>query len=560
MPVEPRDEKPDRSPRYHHGPVSPDGGVLFDGSWGGCAGVGGETTDFAADYALPGFAPASALPASAFLTSAAPDANAASSGAMGPATQAQVDPTSSGLVIVADYDGSITSLKNSSPTLYAEITGAITAAIDFYEAKISTSMTVTIDFGYDEFNGMPIDPGDLGESLANYAPVSFDTLRAALVIHAASVGLDSVVENLPTVSPDGDTWYVSDSELEALGLAQDIPPGTTVDGYVGLSDSASFTYNPDDRAVSGHYDAIGVLEHEISEDMGRVANYGEDNFSPLDLFRYVSPGSIATTGTAAYFSIDGGNSNLDQFNNNLKHGGDPGDWSSAPGDINPVVDDSYDAFASIGVANLVSPTDLTVMEALGYSLGCFVAGTRIATARGEVAIEVIGVGELVRVLLGGDWAPVTWVGRREVDCARHPAPRKVWPVRVAVGAFGPGRPGTELLLSPDHAVYVNEVLVPVKHLINGGSIVQVPMARVSYCHIELPQHDVVLAHGLPAESFLDVKHGMNYGRGDGPIWLYPDYAARMWEAFGCARLIVAGPELVAARALVAGFSTRRDAA
>jgi hypothetical protein len=44
------------------------------------------------------------------------------------------------------------------------------------------------------------------------------------------------------------------------------------------------------------------------------------------------------------------------------------------------------------------------------------------------------------------------------------------------------------------------------------------------------------------------------------VRLYPDYSARMWEAFGCARLVVTGPELVAARALVARFATAQAAA
>ena len=82
-----------------------------------------------------------------------------------------------------------------------------------------------------------------------------------------------------------------------------------------------------------------------------------------------------------------------------------------------------------------------------------------------------------------------------------------------------------------------------KHLINGSTIAQVPVERVTYYHIELAQHDVVLAEGLPAESFLDMKDGSNYANRPGPVRLYPDFTARMWEAFGCARLIVTGPEL-----------------
>jgi hypothetical protein len=191
---------------------------------------------------------------------------------------------------------------------------------------------------------------------------------------------------------------------------------------------------------------------------------------------------------------------------------------------------------------------------------CFAAGTRIATEHGEMAVEAIRVGERVRVLLGDGLAPVIWVGRREVDCARHAQPKQVWPVRVAAGAFGPGRPHADLFLSPDHAVYVGEVLIPVRHLINGSTIVQSPMQRVTYYHLELAEHDVVLAEGMPAESYLDMKDGSNYANRPGPVRLYTDHAARMWEAFGCARLIVIGPELEAARALVESFATEQAAA
>jgi autotransporter passenger strand-loop-strand repeat protein len=191
---------------------------------------------------------------------------------------------------------------------------------------------------------------------------------------------------------------------------------------------------------------------------------------------------------------------------------------------------------------------------------CFRSGTRILTDRGEVAVEVLRVGDRVRTVLGEATAPIIWIGRREVDCARHPTPRKVWPVRVAAGAFGHGRPSKDLFLSPDHAVFVEEVLIPIRHLVNGSSIAQVPVDRVTYYHLELPRHDVVLAQGLPAESFLDMRDESNYANSRGPIRLCPDFSARMWEAFGCARLIVSGAELAAARALVGRFAAIRDAA
>jgi collagen type I alpha len=197
---------------------------------------------------------------------------------------------------------------------------------------------------------------------------------------------------------------------------------------------------------------------------------------------------------------------------------------------------------------------------------CFVAGTRISTERGEVAVEDLRIGDRVQVVaqrplpgplprsrgrLGrGPAQPVIWIGHRTVDCARHPQPRKVWPVRIEAGAFGPGRPLRELWLSPDHALYIGDVLIPVKHLINGGSIAQVAIDEVTYYHVELPRHAVVLAEGLAAESYLDTGDRSNFANPNGAIALYPDFASRIWDAAGCAPLVVTGAELEAAQGWV----------
>ena len=86
---------------------------------------------------------------------------------------------------------------------------------------------------------------------------------------------------------------------------------------------------------------------------------------------------------------------------------------------------------------------------------------------------------------------------------------------VASDAFGPGQPRRDLFLSPDHAVYVGAVLVPAKYLINGTSITQVMADEVTYHHVELPRHDVLLAEGLPAESYLDLGDRSNFANGGG---------------------------------------------
>jgi len=120
---------------------------------------------------------------------------------------------------------------------------------------------------------------------------------------------------------------------------------------------------------------------------------------------------------------------------------------------------------------------------------------------------------------------------------------------VRAGAFDDGKPRRDLWLSPDHAVLVDEMLIPIKFLANGMSIEQVPVDKVAYYHIELAEHDVLLAEGLPAESYLDTGDRSNFTGGGGALVLHPDFwdTASMWEARGCAPLVVAGPDLDAVR-------------
>ncbi len=183
------------------------------------------------------------------------------------------------------------------------------------------------------------------------------------------------------------------------------------------------------------------------------------------------------------------------------------------------------------------------------ALPCFAAGTRIRTEHGDIPVDDLRIGNTLPTLLGGS-SRIVWIGHRAVDCTRHPTPRKVWPVRVRAGAFGPGLPERDLFLSPDHALYVEDVLIPVRCLIDGDAIAQVPVDAVTYYHIELEPHDVVLAENLPAESFLDTGGKRMFDNAAGPVALHPDFAIRIWEAEGCAPLLVTGPEVITAKRML----------
>ena len=204
-------------------------------------------------------------------------------------------------------------------------------------------------------------------------------------------------------------------------------------------------------------------------------------------------------------------------------------------------------------ASLISAgSDVLVASA---TTPCFRAGTLIATPVGDVAVEKLRTGDAVVAARGGN-ERVVWIGRRLVDCRHHPDPKQIWPVCVTAGAFGPNQPRRDLWLSPDHAVYREGVLIPIKYLINGSSIAQVSLNEVTYYHVELRRHDVLLAEGLPVESYLDTGDRSNFTNDDAVVRFFPDFsgpspdATTVWEALGCARLVVCGPELEAVRALL----------
>ena len=139
---------------------------------------------------------------------------------------------------------------------------------------------------------------------------------------------------------------------------------------------------------------------------------------------------------------------------------------------------------------------------------CFVEGALIRTPRGDVPVETLKVGDLV-VTGSGALRPVKWLGHRKVNCRTHADPRVLFPIRIARDAFGPNQPSHDLSLSSGHSVCVDllgEVLIPIGNLVNGATIAQIEVDEVSYWHVELESHDILIANNLPAESYLPMAN------------------------------------------------------
>jgi hypothetical protein len=275
-------------------------------------------------------------------------------------------------------------------------------------------------------------------------------------------------------------------------------------------------------------------------------------FHHLGTVGYVSPDTITVNGT---INVIGDTLNVTYF-----------------GDTYPFVVTDFDNAGAIVLSfsdNLyvLSNTPLTEGQVLSLSMDgpgdyvpppCFAAGTRVLTRNGEVAVERLQVGDEAVALLGGGLSRVRWIGKRRVACetAKHPA--ALWPLRVRAHAFGPGRPHRDLMLSPDHAVHVDGVLIPVRYLENGTTVVREPCRAVTYYHVELERHDLLLSEGLATESYLDTGNRDDFvGEHRDPAQAEAEAAAarQVWAERGCAPLCLDGPVLARARARLAARAT-----
>ena len=155
-------------------------------------------------------------------------------------------------------------------------------------------------------------------------------------------------------------------------------------------------------------------------------------------------------------------------------------------------------------------------------IACFCAGTMIACPDGERAVEALSIGDLV-LTWDGRVMPVRWIGRNTVS-TKFADPLRVLPIRIAAGALADHLPVRDLLVSPEHAVLVDDILVEAGALVNGLSILRESNVAETfvYYHIELAEHALVLAEGVPAESFVDNIHRMAFDNWEEHEALYGD--------------------------------------
>ncbi|HQT64505.1 MAG TPA: Hint domain-containing protein [Acidocella sp.] len=301
--------------------------------------------------------------------------------------------------------------------------------------------------------------------------------------------------------------------------------------------------------------ASGVLALDADISLSNNAGILIGTSAALDLAHAVSGGSIAFTGGSAELTINDVAYFQTPITNMLDHdaidliGVAPSLVSYAGGTI---IAGTLGSFAlSVAAAQpavqLISDGHGGTLITLGGDMPCFARGTRLLTPNGYKPVEAFSPRDPI-ITLEGAKRPVRWIGRRTLDLSSH---QHALPVQFAAGSIAPGIPARPVILSPLHAVFLEGVLVPACHLVNGATITVQKTAAVTYYHLELDRHDILLAEGMAAESYLDTGN-----RGQ----LYHEVGKRGTARTPCAALVTSGPVLARIRrklhqrALQAGYT------
>lgn len=137
------------------------------------------------------------------------------------------------------------------------------------------------------------------------------------------------------------------------------------------------------------------------------------------------------------------------------------------------------------------------------NVACFTAGTLIETADGDVAVEDLCEGMMLKTY-DGTFRPIRAMLNSTVDGSGDLAP-----VHIRAGALGNAR---AMSVSPAHRMLIDdwraellfgqdEILISAVNLMQGDLIYRAPQARITYYHIVMEAHEVIFAEGIPTESF-----------------------------------------------------------
>ncbi|MDC0737045.1 Hint domain-containing protein [Cognatishimia sp. SS12] len=394
-------------------------------------------------------------------------------------------------------------------------------------------------------------------------------------VSAADVSDAAVLEAMGIpAAPDG---YVTGTEGDdTLNINEADTDGDVIDGddatLPGMSgdDDHIRALGGDDRVFAGEGDDIieggagndsiyarlgndtlygGSGADELQGDEGDDVFYGGDAADLLnggdgsDTFRDITDGD----------TIWGGESDGDNDVINLSGAGDYrvvyNEYDSESGMI-----EFLDAHGAV--------TGSAEFEGVETIVPCFTPGTRINTARGDILVEDLMIGDLVKTRDHG-MQPIRWLGHRVLSARELAQHSYLQPVKIARGALGNALPSRDMCVSPNHRVLITdpktellfgetEILVSAKHLIGMPGITRADVTDISYVHFMCDGHEIVLSDGIWSESFqpgAQALAGLDDAQRTEIFTLFPDLEHAPEAVFTAARPILRKHESVILRHL-----------
>ena len=194
------------------------------------------------------------------------------------------------------------------------------------------------------------------------------------------------------------------------------------------------------------------------------------------------------------------------------------------------------------VANVIAADDV-------LAAACYCVGTLIATENGNVPVEDLKIGDRLQTA-SGTLRPIKWIGRRSYGGRFIAGNKDILPVCIKAGALADNVPRRDLWISPHLAMFIDGLLIEARDLVNGTSIVQTERVEtLSYFHIELETHDVIVAEGALSETYLDEENRGMFQNASEFDALYAGAPAAPTQY--CAPRVDAGYQLEAVRRQIA---------
>ncbi|GAA5496202.1 hypothetical protein Rhal01_02384 [Rubritalea halochordaticola] len=269
----------------------------------------------------------------------------------------------------------------------------------YWESVLMDDVTVNIEIDF-----TALDPGVLGQAGSTTQSVTVVDYFNALNADVTTADDAVAVANLPNAGGGSLTFLTqTDTESNSLVVGTDrdrsgnnrvldlntsnakalglfVGGAADADASITFSSSFNWDFDQSDGVGSGLQDFVGVAIHEIGHSLGFTsgvdtvdyaigAGIDLENFrvfSGLDMFRYSAEGELnLAAGEEAYFSIDGGATNLGHFSTGVDYGdgNQASHWRDGVGlgIMDPTANPA-------GQINEVSGLDLMAFDVIGWDV------------------------------------------------------------------------------------------------------------------------------------------------------------------------------------------------